>query len=65
MFGFLCVSINTRTHGLPEHHMPVPLSWGVAMGVTMWRCPACPLILVGSQIAGAEEHYATHEDGTS
>lgn len=31
--------------------------------VTLWRCPDCPLILVGPQIAGAEQHIETHRKG--
>lgn len=31
------------------------------MTVTLWRCPSCPLILVGPQIAGAEQHLENHK----
>lgn len=35
------------------------------MTVTLWRCPVCPIILVGPQIAGAEEHAQKHEEETN
>lgn len=35
---------------------------GHVMTVTMWRCPDCPLILVGTQIAGAEQHLEKHKE---
>lgn len=34
------------------------------MAVTMWRCPNCPLILVGPQIADAEQHLDKHRKDT-
>lgn len=27
----------------------------------LWRCPSCPVILVGPQIDGAPEHTLEHE----
>lgn len=35
-----------------EHPMTLP---------PLWRCPSCPVILVGPQIDGAPEHTLEHE----
>lgn len=62
-FGFLYVSVNHRTRRMPKRRVCVFMSHeGHVMAVTMWRCPECPLILVGPQIAGAEQHLETHKE---
>lgn len=51
---------------MPEPYMFVLMPQeGHVMAVTLWRCPECPLILVGPQIAGAEQHLETCAAGRS
>lgn len=50
---------------MPEPYMRLCMSQeGHVMTVTLWRCPSCPLILVGPQIADAEEHLQKHKEDT-